>query len=60
MNLIKWSAPKWAFIAQFVEHCRANAEAMGSNPVEALTFAIACTYILVEPTKILKHNWVLS
>ena len=24
----------WIFIAQFVEHCSANAEAMGSNPVE--------------------------
>ena len=25
----------WVFIAQLVEHCSANAEAMGSNPVEA-------------------------
>ena len=24
----------WVFKAQMVEHCRANAEAMGSNPVE--------------------------
>ena len=24
----------WVFIAQLVEHCSANAEAMGSNPVE--------------------------
>ena len=37
----------WVFIAQLVEHCSANAEAMGSNPVEAkifffgLKFAIA-------------------
>ena len=37
-----WNAP-WTiiethqenFIAQLVEHCRANAEATGSNPVEA-------------------------
>ena len=26
---------EWVFIAQLVEHCSANAEAMGSNPVEA-------------------------
>ena len=37
----------WVFIAQLVEHCSANAEAMGSNPVEeldvffGLKFAIA-------------------
>ena len=31
------SAPNiWVFIAQLVEHCSANAQAMGSNPVEAL------------------------
>ena len=36
MNSIKWPAPNiWVFIAQLVEHCSANAEAMGSNPVEA-------------------------
>ena len=39
MNLINWPAPNiWVFIAQLVEHCSANAEAMGSNPVEALNF----------------------
>ena len=27
----------WVFIAQLVEHCSANAEATGSNPVEAPT-----------------------
>ena len=26
----------WVFIAQLGEHCSANAEATGSNPVEAL------------------------
>ena len=37
MNSINWSAPNiWVFIAQLVEHCSANAEAMGSNPIEAL------------------------
>ena len=34
---INWPAHNiWVFIAQLVEHCSANAEAMGSNPVEAL------------------------
>ena len=38
-NSINWPAPNiWVFIAQLVEHCSANAEAMGSNPVEALKF----------------------
>ena len=37
MNSINWPAPNvWVFIAQLVEHHSANAEAMGSNPVEAL------------------------
>ena len=37
MNSINWPAPNiWVFIAQLVEYCSANAEAMGSNPVEAL------------------------
>ena len=25
----------WVFITQLVEHCSANSEAMGSNPIEA-------------------------
>ena len=36
MNSINWPASSiWVFIAQLGEHCRANAEATGSNPVEA-------------------------
>ena len=36
MNSINWPAPNvWVFIAQLVEHCTANAEAMDSKPVEA-------------------------
>ena len=36
MNSINWPAPNvWVFIARLVQHCSANAEAMGSNPVEA-------------------------
>ena len=39
INSKNWPAPNiWVFIAQLVEHCSANAEAMGSNPVEALKF----------------------
>ena len=36
MNSIKWPAlGVWVFIAQLVEHCSANAEATGTNPVES-------------------------
>ena len=36
MNSANWPAPNvWVFIAQLLEHCSANTEAMGSNPVEA-------------------------
>ena len=34
MNSIKWPASSvWVFIAQLVEHCSANVEATGLNPV---------------------------
>ena len=37
MNSINWSAPNiWVFLAQLVEHCSANAETMGFDPVEAM------------------------
>ena len=39
MNSINWSALNiWAFVAQLIEHCvgASYAEAMGSNPVEAM------------------------
>ena len=51
MNLINWSAPNihvWVFIAQLVEHCSANAEAIYSNPVKALKMfyqAKICNYL---------------
>ena len=36
MNSMNWPASGiWVFIAQLGEHCSANAEATGSNPVEA-------------------------
>ena len=34
-NEMRPTSSVWVFIAQLVEHCRANAEAMVSNPVEA-------------------------
>ena len=35
MNSTNWTAPNvWVFISQRVEHCSANAQLMGSNPVE--------------------------
>ena len=47
VQVANWPASNvWVFIAQMVEHCSANAEVVGSNPVEAPTtfcglFAIA-------------------
>ena len=39
MNSTNWPPPNvWVLIAQVVEHCSANAEAMGSNPVEVPKF----------------------
>ena len=36
MNSINWPASNvWVFMDQLVEHCSANAQAMGSSPVEA-------------------------
>ena len=35
LNSTNWPSPNVSvFIAQLVEHCRANTEVMGSNPVE--------------------------
>ena len=39
MNSTNWPAPNvWVFIAQLVEHCSPNTEAMGLNPVEVRDF----------------------
>ena len=39
VNSTNWSSPNvWVFIAQLVEHCSANSEAMGLNPVEVPNF----------------------
>ena len=50
MNSTNWPAlNEWVFIAQLVEHCSANTEAMGSNPVKVPKFfsglfALNCNY----------------
>ena len=53
MNSINWPAPNvWVFIAQLVEHWSANAEAKGSNPVEApKTFFVDVTNMLYSSEK---------
>ena len=39
MKSTNWPPPKvLVFIAQLVEHCRDNAEAMGLNPLEVRDF----------------------
>ena len=49
MNFTNWPAPNmWVFIAQLVDHCSANAEAMGLNPVEALETFVGHTLRLLK------------
>ena len=38
VRLIQTLKRSWVFIVQLVEHCSANAEAMGSNAVEVRNF----------------------
>ena len=54
MNSINWPAPNVrVFTAQLVEHCSANAEAMGSNPIEAPKTFFGLTL------RLLKSQWQL-
>ena len=70
MNSINWPASSiWVFIAQLGEHCSANAEATGSNPVEApknlffglfsqlleLRFTAMVTYSFHSPFYVVEH-----
>ena len=49
MNSTNWPVPNvLVFIAQLVEHCKANAEAMGSNPVEAPKTFLGLTLRLLK------------
>ena len=57
INSLNWSVVKlWLFISQLVEYCSANAEAMGSNPVEALKIffglKFAFAWIAITPAMI--------
>ena len=48
MNSTNWPAPNvWVFISQRREHCSANAEVMGSNPVEVpkFFFGFICNFL---------------
>ena len=59
MNSIKWPAPNiWLFIAQLVEHCSANAEAMGSNPVSGLNLQLLKIAIITAMVKSLFQSYV--
>ena len=72
MNSINWPAlGVWVFIAQLVEHCSANAEATGSNPVEGPTNfffgllrnclkGVNCDPIMSSKQKKYKSNYVVS
>ena len=43
-----WPVPNvWVFKAQLVEHCSANTEAVGSNPVEALKTFLGLTTAMI-------------
>ena len=49
MNPNNWPAPNvWVFKAQLVEQCSANAEAMGSNAVEAPKTFFGLTFRLLK------------
>ena len=49
MNSMNWPAPNvWVFITQLVEHCSANAEAMGSNPFQGLKTFFGLTLRLLN------------
>ena len=53
LNSINWPASSvWVFIAQRVEHCSVNAEAMGSNPVEAPKFFFRSTLQLLTELRL--------
>ena len=47
MNSISWFPPNtWVFMAQLAEHCSANAEAMGTSPIEALKIFLGLKFAI--------------
>ena len=60
---INWPAShEWVFIAQMVEHCSANAEATGSNPVEApkLFFGLFSQLLKLRFTAMVTYSFYLE
>ena len=61
MNSINWPASSvWVFIAQLVEHCSANAEAKGSNPVEdpkIFLFGLIRSCLNCDTTAMITHSF---
>ena len=63
MNSTNWPVPNvWVFITQLVEHCSANTEAIGSNPVEVpeLFTELICNCLLQLPLRQLYLHLNLS
>ena len=60
-NLSNWPALHvWVFIAQLVGHCSMNAEATGSNPVEAPQFFFQATSQLLKLQSQLRRSIFIS
>ena len=61
INEISWPASSvWVFIAQLVEHCSMNAEATGSNPVEApkiFLFGLLCNRLNCNSTVMVTYSF---
>ena len=64
MNSVNWPASSvWVFIAQLVELCSANAEATGSNPVEApknFFFGLISQLLKLRFTAMVTYSFQLS
>ena len=61
MNSPNWPAPNvWVFIAQLVEHCSANTEAMGLNPVGVPKFFGGVNLQLINPLSPSIHVQILQ
>ena len=53
VNSINWPALHvWVFIAQLVEHCSANAEAMGLYPVDVLKILFSSYFVAMTTAKV--------
>ena len=58
MKSISWSALSvWVFIAQLVEHCSTNTEAMGLNPVEKIFFGLLHNCLNCDSTAMVTYSF---